>query len=165
MSTLYEISADIIRVIDLFENEEIDEDIARDTLESLKFDLENKAVAYCKAMKNLESDREAIKSEIERLNGRVKSIDRTIERMKNNLYNAMVATNTNKIKSDLFSLTIANRAPQLPQNLDDYNIPAEYYIEQPPKIDRKKLLSDIKVGKVATISKDDLQYSKGLNIR
>lgn len=165
MANIYEITGDILRVMDLFAAEEIDEETARDTLESLKYDLENKAVGYCKAIKNMESEKLAIKSEIERLSGRAKTLDNTIERMKQTLFQAMEATETNKIKNELFSISIGNRAPQLPSNIEDYKIPKKYYIEQQPKLDKKTLLSDIKAGEVENITVNDLYYGRGLNIR
>lgn len=165
MATLYEITGDILQVMDLFYQDEIDEQTMADTIESLKYELDQKAESYCKVIRNMESDKDAIKVEIDRLTSRVDRINKAIERMKTTLFQAMETTNTQKIKTDLFSLSIANRAPQLPKNIEDMDVPKQYYVEQPPKLDKRTLLSDIKAGKVASITPGDLVTGRGLNIR
>jgi len=48
MSTLYEITGNFIRLLEMAEEEEISEEALADTLESLEYDLAEKADQYAK---------------------------------------------------------------------------------------------------------------------
>src|SRR5690625_3270323 len=74
-----------------------------DTLEALNDAIEDKAVGYAKVMKNLEAQAKAIKEEERRLSTKRRTIENNIQRLKDNLQNAMLANNITRIKTDLFN--------------------------------------------------------------
>lgn len=84
MAKLYEIVDDLRAFIEASEGLE-EEQAYKDTLEALAGELDDKVEQWCKAIKNLEGERDATKAEADRLAARTKSIDNEIEHMKNTL--------------------------------------------------------------------------------
>ena len=116
-----------------------------DTLESITDAIEEKAVGYGKVIKNIEAQIEAIKIEEKRLSDRRKSLESSVRRLKDSLYESMKLTKTKRIKSELFTFNIQNNPPSLNIENEDA-IPFEYYQPQAPKVDKKELLNAIKNG-------------------
>lgn len=158
---IYEITGDILKLQEML-LEEPENEAIQDTLESLNGELETKAENYVKVIKNMQAEADAYKAEINRMSDRKKSIENGIERMKNALFNAMQVTETEKIKGDLFTISLRNGAPQLPQELDWHTVPVHYLKEQEPKIDRVELLKAVKSGEVTGI---ELVKGQSLSIR
>lgn len=157
---LYEITGDVLELQEMLmcdpENQAI-----QDTLESLEGELEIKATAYCRVIKNMESNLEGFKSEIDRLQRKKKNLENSIQRLKDALFNSMKATGKDKIKDELFTIRIQNNAPQLPKDLKVEQVPIDYLIERQYDIDKRALLNDIKAGKVDGI---ELEVRQSLRI-
>lgn len=142
---LYEITGEVLQLQEMLVNDPENEYV-QDTLEALEGELNIKSEAYCKVIKNMEGNLESIKSEIDRLSKKKKNLENSVSRLKQALFNAMQVTGTDKIKGDLFTLRIQNNALSLPKDLDINRVPIQYLKEQPPIIDRKELLNDLKNG-------------------
>ena len=67
MSSIYELTADFLRIQEMMEDPELDPQTLADTMEAVEGELEMKAEAYAKVMKNIESDAEGLENEIRRL--------------------------------------------------------------------------------------------------
>lgn len=159
--TLYELTGQFLEVNEMAENGEIDEETMQDTLESIECEIEVKAENYAKVIRNLESDIESLKKEEERLYERRKTIENNIKRIKKNLENCMIAVDKKKFKTDLFSFNIQKNAPSLV--IDNKNsIPAEYLIQQEPKVDTVNLKKYLKENKADFAH---LEQSESLRIR
>lgn len=158
---IYEIADELQQLQQMLVDNPEDEYIP-DTLESVQYDLELKAEGYVKIIKNLEAQALAYKNEIDRMSAKKHTIENSIDRLKQALFNAMSVTGTDKIKGELFNISLRNNAPQLPKDLDIHKVPVMYLVEQEPKIDRKELLKAVKNGEVTFI---DLVQSKSLSIR
>lgn len=157
---LYEITGDVLKLQEMLVNDPENEYV-QDTLESLNGELELKATAYCRVIKNMEANLEAYKSEIDRLSKRKKVLENSIQRLKDALLESMKATGKDKIKDDIFTVAIRNNAPKLPSNLDINKVPVDYLIEREYSIDKRALLNDIKAGKVEGI---ELEVNQSLRI-
>ena len=151
MSSLYEITGDILELQEMLESGEYDEQMIDDTMEGVLYDFEQKADEYGKVIRNMEANASAIKDEIDRLTIKRNSIKNGIERLKMNLKACMEVTGQKKITGDLFTFSVRNNAMQLPKELDIKDVPNGYIIPQEPKIDRKALLAAVKAGKVEGI--------------
>jgi hypothetical protein len=90
MAKIYEIIDDLREFIEAYEGLE-DEQAYKDTLEALQGELDDKVEAWCKAEKNLEGERDAVKAELDRLQLKYKMLDNHVERMKQTLQMYMVA--------------------------------------------------------------------------
>lgn len=140
MATLYEVTGQLLSLQDSLatETDLAAVTIIMDTMEGLDFEFEAKADGYAKIIRNLTSDVEGLKAEIDRLQSRKKTLENNISALKNRLEDSMIQTGKEKFKTELFSFGIQNNPPKVV--IDDYSkIPAEYLIEQEPKIDNKSI--------------------------
>ena len=144
MSTLYQLTEDMLQLLSFLE-EEPDSDWVTDTLESVQFELEQKAEGYCKVIQALENKIELVSKEIDRLSAMKKTAQNGIDRLKSALLQSMEVTGQEKIDTGLFKLSIRNNAPSLDILYTDA-IPEAYRIKQEDKIDKRQLLADIKEG-------------------
>lgn len=139
---LYELTSNYMQVLDMIEDG--NEDFL-DTLESIEESLEYKVENYGKVIKSLEANVEGLKTEEKRLAERRKFMESSIKRMKSNVEQSMIATNKLKIKGDLFTFSIQKNPPRL-EVLDDSQIPEGFFIPQPPILNNKELLEELKLG-------------------
>ncbi|KAE9633738.1 hypothetical protein GND95_08780 [Defluviitalea raffinosedens] len=147
MSSLYELTNDFERVINMLYDPEVDEQTIFDTLESIEYEIELKAENYAKMIKNLEADVAGLKAEEQRISDRRKSIENKIKWLKANLENSMKTTGRTKFRTALFSFSIQKNPPSLVIE-DETVIPKEYFIPQPDIIDKSKLKEALKSGQV-----------------
>ena len=139
--TLYEMTQTASELYALFEAGEIDEQAVNDTLEAIG--AEEKADSYCKIIRQLQSDTEALKSEIERLTAKKKSAENAVDRMKAALLEFTLASG-GKVKTELFS--VSTRTTQSADIINPDAIPAAYRIAQPDKISKAEILKALKAG-------------------
>lgn len=114
MSRLYELSADLIALQEMLEDSIEDDQVLQDTLEAVQGEYEAKIEAYCKVLKNLEADIEALKAEAERLTDKHKRLKANVERLKKAMFDSMKATGNTKVKTPIFNVTIQKNGGKLP---------------------------------------------------
>jgi|SRR5699024_1890266 len=139
---LYELTGSFLQIQQMIED---GQEGLEDTLESLNYAIEDKAVGYAKVMKNLDAKAKAIREEEKRLAERRKSLENNIARLKETLEETMIHSNKRKIETDLFTFNIQKHPPSL-SIADEKYIPKGYFVEQDPKLNRKELLEDLKNG-------------------
>ena len=164
MSSIYEITQDYLYLMEMAEMEEVDAQMVADTLEAVEGELEYKAEAYAKIMKNLEGDIQALKSEEERLSQKRKTIENNIKRMKEALQSVMEVTGKTKFKTQLFSFGIQNNAPSVVVTADIKDIPAEYLRVKEPEVDKTAIKKAIQEG-IDLSDIAHLEQSQSLRIR
>lgn len=146
MATLYELTEDWMALLQLLEDG-ADPEVVEDTLAGIDCGIEMKADNYARIIRELESKIAGLKTEIDRMTARKKSMENNIGWLKRNLQDAMEMTGKTKFKTELFSFGIqANPASVVIDEQYIENIPAEYLIPQEPKLDKKKLAEDLKAG-------------------
>ncbi len=141
--TLYELTEEYQQLMEFAEDPSVDPETLADTLEGLQGEIEFKADNYGKVIRSLEGDAAALEVEIERLSYNLKSIRNNITSIKKNLEDSMIAMDQKKIKTNLFSFNIQKNAPSL-DVLDESKVPAEFFVEQAPKLDRRAALAFVK---------------------
>lgn len=152
--TLYEITGELLELQNMIE-EGADPDVVNDTIESVEFDLEQKAEGYVMVIRNLEAQAKAIKDEEKRLREKRLSAENGIERLKKRLFDSMKATGKKNQNAGVFTLSVQKNGGALPVIIDEdvMNMPQEMI-----KIDIKP---DIK--RIAELLQDDQKsryYSK-----
>ena len=128
MASLYELTNEMVEFLALAEDPDIDSVAFADTLEGLQFELEKKAEGYCKVLRQMESDIEAIKAEEDRLKRNRSAIENNVKRMKEALKDAMVKTghdDKNGLKAGLFQLKVAKNGGQRPLVIDG-DVPEQF---------------------------------------
>lgn len=128
MASLYELTNEMVEFLALAEDPDIDPVAFADTLEGLQFEFEKKAEGYCKVLRQMESDIEAIKAEEDRLKRNRSAIENNVKRMKEALKDAMVKTghdDKNGLKAGLFQLKVAKNGGQRPLVIDG-DVPEQF---------------------------------------
>ncbi|AEB80906.1 TPA: siphovirus Gp157 family protein [Streptococcus suis] len=159
MASIYELTGIFKQIAEM---EGIDEETKLDTLESIDWteQFEEKVENTVKVIKNKEADVDQLKEEIDRLTKRKKSIENDITRLKTGLQGAFEITGHDKIKTLLFTVSLANNQPSVV--VDEDLLPKKYFIQtlKPDKTAIKELLKAGKKVKGAV-----LQESRSLRIR
>lgn len=136
MATLYELTGQYQQLLEMIQNDEFDEWTLKDTLEGLDGEIEIKADGYAKVIKELEGNVDTLKNEIDRLSRKKSSYENNIKIMKESLENTMKITGKTKFKTELFSFNIQNNPPRL---VIDKDVPEQFLIPQPPKVDNARI--------------------------
>lgn len=148
MSNLYELTNNYEEVLNMLYDEDIDEQMVLDTLESIEGDIEDKADGYAKIIKELLGDVEKIKKEKQRLEVRQKAFENRAELLKNNLQNTLKQIGKTKFKTELFSFNIQKNGGKLPLIIDDIEkVPNEYFKHTEKELDNTKIREAIDSGK------------------
>lgn len=162
MSNIYEITDRFLQVVELMESGEYDEEMLETTLECIDCELEEKADGYARIIRNMEATIAGLKAEEERLSQRRKAMENNVKAMKENLLFAMQTTGKVKFKTELFSFNVQKNPAKLVL-VEGAEIPAEYLIEQEPKVDTAGIKEQLKQGEVFAFAK--LEQTEGLRIR
>ena len=125
MSNIYQLANNYETVLNMLYNEEIDEQMIFDTLESIEGEIEDKADNYAKIIKELEAKQKARKEEAKRLTDSAKVFENRVKALKNNLFNAMKETGKTKFATNLFSFNIAKNGGKQALTIDG-EVPEEY---------------------------------------
>lgn len=113
MSSLYELTGDMLTLQSMLEDD-VDPEVLADTFEAVKGEYSIKLECCAKVVKNIESDINAIKTEIDRLTKKRKTLENNIESLKSNMFNSMKATDTTKVKGTVFTVAIQKNGGVLP---------------------------------------------------
>ena len=167
MLKLYEITGEYLTLCQMAEDTDVDATVFVDTIASIKGELEVKADSYAMIITNLNGDNgdiEKIDKEIERLTHMKKVLKNRTNHLKNNLENAMKMMDVRKLKTDFRSYSI-QKNPQSLNIIDESKIPAEYLISQDPKLDRTRLLADVKANPKKFAGIAETKQTESLRIR
>lgn len=102
---LYEITRDALELASLLETEELTPELET-ALVINQEQLQAKAGNYAKVIANIQSDADAIETEIKRLKAMKESKERAITRLKDAVRDAMIVSAIDKIESPLFKLAL-----------------------------------------------------------
>jgi hypothetical protein len=107
MSTLRELSRELLDVRDLALDPDVPSQAIADTLDGMEGLFNDKAISVVHVIVNSDGDIAALESEINRLSARKKHIQAAQDRLREYLRYNMEATGINKITSPLFTITLA----------------------------------------------------------
>ncbi|MBQ6264928.1 MAG: siphovirus Gp157 family protein [Clostridia bacterium] len=157
--TLYEMTEQAMALYELLQNDEIDEQAVADTLEAIGAN--EKIETYCKLIRQFEADKEAVKSEIDRMKAKKEAAENAVERLKNGILEFMAATDTTKADIGLFKLSVTeSKAVDI---IDESKIPQKFKIPQPDKIDKAGIREILKNG--GSVEGTQLKINKGVRIK
>ena len=133
---LYELSEQYEILEQMLYDGETDEQTIRDTMEAIFGEFEDKAESYAIIITGMKADIEALKSEESRLNARRTSLENRQKALKTTLMENMKAIGKTKIKTPLFTISVAKNGGQEPLVIDGAidDIPGRFLIPQPPKV-------------------------------
>ena len=143
--TLYEMTNAANALYEMLSNNEIDAQTITDTLEAMG--AEEKLESYCKVIRQLEADAEALKVEKARIADKQKTVENSIARMKLAVQEFLKAKGVQKDNAGIFKVALSSSKSV--EITDPSAIPTEYI--KPAKIEfdkaaiRKVLMGDIAV--------------------
>lgn len=150
MNNLYTLNQQWQEVANMLYQDDIDEQMVLDTLESIEGDIEDKADNYAKIIKDLENKRNARKEEAKRLTENARIFENRILRLKQNLFNTMKQTGKTNFTTNLFTFRIQKNGGKRALIIDG-EVPKEYtktIIEN----DSDKIREDLESGKELTFA-------------
>lgn len=139
---LYELVDAALDLQEQLEAGEMDEQSFVEAIDAIGLD--KKVENVCGVLRNLEAEAEAFKTEKERLAAREKTARNAVERLKAYLVDNVKALGVKTIKAGTFSLSLSKSKSV--EVLDAAKIPAQYLIEQAPKIDKTNISKALKDG-------------------
>ena len=146
MNTLYEITGDYLRLLEMLEDNEtvVDREILKDTLEGLEGEFEVKADNYARIMKELHAEAEKYAAEAGRMQAKMELLENRYKMLKQHLYESMKATGKTKFKTDLFRFDIQKNGGVQPMEVNEDQVPKSYMKMVP---DNKKIREALESGK------------------
>lgn len=160
--TLYEITDEYRKLLEIAEDPDMDPDVLRDTMEAIDADLEDKADGYAKVIRTLEAEEAGVDAEIKRLQARKSAVSGNKGRIKDALEKAMRQTGKTKFKTVLFSFGIQKNPPSVAILKED-SVPIDYLVVPDPQPDKKRILAELKAG--AKFDWAELRQTEALRIR
>lgn len=121
---------------DMMYDGETDEQVIRDTMEAIFGEIEDKAESYAIIITGMEADIKALKAEKDRLAARQQRLENRQNILKTTLMENMKAIGKTKIKTSLFTISVAKNGGKEPLVIDGDidDIPGRFLIPQPPKV-------------------------------
>lgn len=116
--TLYELTNQYTELLEMLSDPDVDEQTIYDTLEAIDGEIEEKADGYARVISEMEARLAGVVGQIKRLDGYKQTLANNIQRVKDNLQNAMIATGKRKFKTDLFSFSVQKNGGALPVIVD-----------------------------------------------
>ena len=140
MSTLYELTETMKHLLDLAQSGEVEQEVINATIESMDLtnDIERKIEGYAIVMDELKASNERIRNEEKRLAHRRRVQQNNYDRMRETLLDQMKSLQLDRVKTDKYTVSVRQNPVKVVVN-DESNIPKDFFIEQRPKVDRKKL--------------------------
>lgn len=138
---LYELAADFRETADRLADMELDEQTLRDTLESIAYPVEQKAVQVAAFVRNLEATAEQIKQAEKQMADRRKAMESRAANVRQYLMDNMRACGFTKIEHPMFKIAIRQN-PESVVIEDERQIPVDYMRqpETPPPVPDKALM-------------------------
>ena len=162
MATLYELTDQMLTLLELMADPDVDEQVIKDTMEAIELELEDKAEGYAKVDRNLKTLEDGLDAEIKRLERKKTTIRNNRERIKRRLEEAMKATGKLNFKTPLFSFSIQKNSPSV-KILDEAKVPDEFLVKHEPTVDKKGLIAYIK--EHGNVDYAELTQTESLRIR
>lgn len=148
MSTLYDLQGKYASLLELAEDGTTDPEVLADTMDSIVDAINDKAEGYAQVIRQIKADIEANKKERDRFEARIKSYQSNLGTISQRLVEAMNETNQRKIKTPLFTISVAKNGGKQPISIDQDNLQADVFkVKREPDTDeiRKRLESGEKV--------------------
>lgn len=125
MSNLYNLNQSWQEVANMLYQDDADEQMILDTLESIEGEIEDKADNYAYIITEILNDANACKLEKDRLEKRQKSLENKAKNLKNNLAEIMKNTGKTNFKTQLHTFKIQKNGGKRALTIDG-DVPREY---------------------------------------
>lgn len=164
MAKMYELTDAYVSLLAQYEDAATDKEREEilGMLSSVENDIAAKAENYARLMKNAEADSIALKAEIDRLTDKKRKADNLVKRVKEYLHYAMEIAGATELQTAIGKWRIQKNPPSVAVTNAEA-IPAEYWKQPEPVLDRMLVLNDLKAGCI--VDGCELQQTEGLRFR
>lgn len=131
MATLYDITGRALALMQMADDEDIEPEVFKDTLDGIEGEFDDKIETYCKVIKNIEADAKAVAEELKRLQTKKKHLENTVSRMKETILEAMRLTGKTSSGGTILKASIQKNGGVLPLIMDEpvaEDLPEEFRI-------------------------------------
>ena len=145
-NTLYELSEDYLRLLDLLEDPESDEQALEVELDHISGLIAQKAEAIAGLVAHIEGLADARHAEAKRLDERARADERHAQRLRDYVLRHMLAIGSTRIETTRFSLHVRNN-PLAVEVLEEMLVPEEFWRTPPPPppaVDKRAVLEHYK---------------------
>ena len=143
---LYELTSEYSELLEMLEDADADEEIIRDTLESIEGEIEEKADAYAAIMTQMNAEAEMLALEAQRLTKRATSLLQRSDRMKTYLQRQLALIGLKKLKTKYHNFTVRTNAESLVLE-SAADIPERFLVRKTTEtIDRAALKKALQAG-------------------
>lgn len=129
MPTLYDLTGKRATLLSLAEDGTVDPEVLQDTMDSIDGEIEEKTEGYVQVIKQIEADAAGIDAEIKRLTDRKAAFLRNRDHIKQSLKDGLEYAHVTKVKTPLFTVTIAKNGGKQPIDIDEDNLQADVFKE------------------------------------
>lgn len=145
MATLYEIAGQYAQLYAELEDaqSEADAEAILEQIDAIDTDLAGKAEAYAKVCRNLTAAADAMRNEEKRLASRRTIAENAVTRLKDRMAWAMGQANASKVQTTIGNWALRKNPPHVVITCED-EIPIDYMIAQPMKVDKTAIMSRYK---------------------
>lgn len=170
--TLYKLTAEMADLLNQLEElppedpelYAVHEEAIRNTLECLEMDFADKADGYGKVLKQLAADAEMLKREKLRIASKQSELENNMNRLREAMLRAMVATDQRKIKTPLFTFSVSTRQKAvLASGVEPEDLPEEWQKRKPVEANMQVIEKWLKDGGVTVVA--HLEEVNGLTVR
>ena len=165
MPKLYELADEFDEIYREISEADPDEDFSEEIKERLRKaegDFEDKLISCVKVLKSLAGEAASCLVESERLTKRARSLARNADSLKDYIKECMVSSGMLRVKSSLFSISIADNPPSV-DVFDIDGIPEEFTVDVPRKVSKIDIKLAIERGE--EVPGAQLVRSQGVRIR
>lgn len=145
MARLYELVGEYLSLMEAFESGEMSDTECGERLRAVDGDINHKILNMARMKKNIDSDLEGIKKERQRLQAREKTLQNQADGLKSYMKLCMEAVGTVRVKDEVLTVRIQNTGGRV-KEVEEDAIPAEYWIAQPPTLDKQIILEKLRAG-------------------
>lgn len=157
--TLYEMTTAANALYEMLCNNEIDAQTITDTLEAMG--AEEKLESYCKVIRQLEADAEALKSEKARIADKQKTVENSVARMKLAVSEFLKAKGVQKEEAGIFKVALStSKAVEI---IDPSVIPEEFIKPAKIEVDKSALRKVLMSGE--SVPGAELKINEGVQIK
>lgn len=156
---LYEMTMAANALYEMLCNNEIDAQTITDTLEAMG--VEEKLESYCKVIRQLEADAEALKAEKSRIADKQKTVENSVARMKLAVQEFLKAKGVQKDNAGIFKVALStSKAVEI---TDPTAIPEEFIKPAKVEFDKSAIRKVLMAGE--TVPGTELKINEGVQIK
>ena len=147
MANIYELTADMMKILSMMDDPDLDQQTLKDTMEGIEGAYEDKFDGYAAVIRQLTSYINELEEEKKRIDARKESFENNVKKMKKIMLESMNATGKTKFRTAKNSFwTQKNKASVVIDAKSVWDIPEDFRRYKDPEQDKTKIGEAIAAG-------------------